>query len=898
VDKKKYYTYTHSSGLEVIIIQDVNVRVAGAVMSVNSGVKNEGKDIYGLAHYCEHMLFLGSKKFDKPTYFVDFITQHNGKFNGYTDFDTTGFFFKINTDKFRHGLEIFSRFFIDPLFSLEYVEKEVNSVNSEYERNIQLDSKRKEMVLRDISDENSLFHRFSTGNTETLWNYTKNNKIDLRERVMEYYKINYRPDNMKLVVYGDQTIDSYKNMVEDMFIEMTKRSEPYDPATLGKWTKPTPWDKNNIGKLVLFKTINNHHELDITFLIDDVFEALPENLGLYFKVLFNYRGKGSLEDVLRRKGYVAGIKSNIRRTYEGFSFFKMKGYITKHGIRNLDKVLSVIFNYVKFVREKALNKQLYDYIKRIFDVSFFFNNRKKKLMKYLKSMSMIVWRYPKKYYFTQHKILAKFNKEKIEKFGKQLSLDNAVIIIGNREFTPNLIKKFPKFVDGIKEDNLNQDNILNKKDPFYFTIYGQYQLNKDFVKNIEDESKSDLKENKLKLVSNKKKLPKRISLIKSCPSDEKAKCIKEYRSDAKDLTPKLVKQTKHFELWHKRDRSYFVTKTNLFIKFIFDIDVNNPKYATKMRLLIYALNHYMRNFFFDESLRQTSFHLNASANGFSAKIFSFTETLNDSSISFFKKMKKLKLGKSEFELIKDEMRNHIKAQMNLVPALRAYVNFFTLILKDYVHNKKILIELEKLSLKDFQGFFDHLFNTMYVNSFFHGTIDEKSSIELFGKIFDILSGGKPVKLIKKHSLKHYNNLHADLSGYFIFRERLKKSYNINHAIMNFYQLGQENVKNIFMANMIKALCGYIYFTQLRIKEQLGYTARAKIFSEGNVIYYMILVQGSKKTPDYMDLRIENVIEMMRKRIEDSPDRKFEKIKNILANRIGKKDKNIKARTFR
>ena len=73
---------------------------------------------------------------------------------------------------------------------------------------------------------------------------------------------------------------------------------------------------------------------------------------------------------------------------------------------------------------------------------------------------------------------------------------------------------------------------------------------------------------------------------------------------------------------------------------------------------------------------------------------------------------------------------------------------------------------------------------------------------------------------------------------------------------------------------------------------------AKIFSEGNVIYYMILVQGSKKTPEIMDLRIENVVEMMRKRIEDAPQKKFEKFKNIISSKIGKRDRSLKVRSFR
>lgn len=342
-------------------------------MTVNAGVNREGRDIYGLAHFCEHMLFLGSKKYDKPTYFVDYITLYGGKFNGYTDFENTAFFFKINSDKFLHAIDIFSRFFIDPLFSAEYVEKEVNSVNSEFERNIQLDSKRKEMVLRQIADPESLFHRFSTGNVHTLLEYAHNNKIDLQKRVLEFYNTHYRPDNMKLVVYGDKPLGFYKDLIDKSFSEIKARDDPY---TFDTYTK-LPWQLNQIGKLVLFQTINNHQELDISFLIEDVFKNIPQNPSLYFKVLLNYRGKGSLDDTLRKKGYVAGIKAFVRKTHTGFSLFKLRGYITERGIQNLDKVLEIIFRYLKYVKEKAVDEKLYNYLKRIFDIQFFFNNKKK-----------------------------------------------------------------------------------------------------------------------------------------------------------------------------------------------------------------------------------------------------------------------------------------------------------------------------------------------------------------------------------------------------------------------------------------------------------------------------------------------------------------------------------------
>lgn len=248
----------------------------------------------------------------------------------------------------------------------------------------------------------------------------------------------------------------------------------------------------------------------------------------------------------------------------------------------------------------------------------------------------------------------------------------------------------------------------------------------------------------------------------------------------------------------------------------------------------------------------------------------------------------------EFELIKDEMKNQIKSQMNLVPALRAYVNFFTIILRDFVNFDSIVQTLDKLKLNEFKKFYGSLFDKVYMKIFIHGTLDLEDSTKLSEDVSNLFLNSKALS----PKGKNYMNQHADLSGYFIFREHLNKSYNINHAILNFYQIGQENIANIICANMVKALSGYIYFTELRIKEQLGYTAKGKIFSEGNVIYYMIMVQGSTKTPDFMDLRIENLLTLMRKRIETADEKKFEKFKNAIARKIGRKDKSLKKRTFR
>ena len=200
------------------------------------------------------------------------------------------------------------------------------------------------------------------------------------------------------------------------------------------------------------------------------------------------------------------------------------------------------------------------------------------------------------------------------------------------------------------------------------------------------------------------------------------------------------------------------------------------------------------------------------------------------SSNFFQKLSKMQFKKHEFNLIKDEMKKDIISKMNLVPQLRALVNFFSLILKDYHFSSEILSELNTITYKDYNEFLKTLNKNFFVKSFVHGDITRGETINLFKET--ILKNYNSLKHLEMNNYKNYTNFHADLSGYYIFREQLSQIYNINHAILNFYQIGNNNMRNLVLAHMLKSLCGNIYFTQLRIKEQLGYTTKGKIFSEG------------------------------------------------------------------
>ena len=86
-----------------------------ASISVNVGSMDNPKDISGLAHFLEHMLFRGSKKYPETDLFVDMIKKNNGNFNAYTSGDETNYYFGSSKNSFNDILNVWSRFFIDPL---------------------------------------------------------------------------------------------------------------------------------------------------------------------------------------------------------------------------------------------------------------------------------------------------------------------------------------------------------------------------------------------------------------------------------------------------------------------------------------------------------------------------------------------------------------------------------------------------------------------------------------------------------------------------------------------------------------------------------------------------------------------------------------------------------------
>lgn len=63
-------------------------------------------DLPGLAHFCEHMLFLGTQKYPVENYYQKFLSEHGGSFNAATDSQDTKYFFDIAPEHLAEVLDM------------------------------------------------------------------------------------------------------------------------------------------------------------------------------------------------------------------------------------------------------------------------------------------------------------------------------------------------------------------------------------------------------------------------------------------------------------------------------------------------------------------------------------------------------------------------------------------------------------------------------------------------------------------------------------------------------------------------------------------------------------------------------------------------------------------------
>lgn len=112
--------------------------------------------------------------------------------------EETNYYFDVAPAALAGALARHSQFFTSPLFSPSCTERELNAVDSEFRRNLQLDVRRLFQLGKATSDPSHAYRKFGTGSKESLG--TK----DVRDRLLRWYAEHYSANLMNLVVISNR----------------------------------------------------------------------------------------------------------------------------------------------------------------------------------------------------------------------------------------------------------------------------------------------------------------------------------------------------------------------------------------------------------------------------------------------------------------------------------------------------------------------------------------------------------------------------------------------------------------------------------------------------------------------------------------------------------------------
>ena len=130
-DDRKYRYLELDNHMRVLLVSDVHTDKAAASLNVNVGSFDNPPNRHGLAHFLEHMLFIQTEAYPEPSGFQDFVSANGGSTNAYTALDHTNYFFDVKASAFPEALDRWGHFFISPIISPEYSQREKNAVDSE-----------------------------------------------------------------------------------------------------------------------------------------------------------------------------------------------------------------------------------------------------------------------------------------------------------------------------------------------------------------------------------------------------------------------------------------------------------------------------------------------------------------------------------------------------------------------------------------------------------------------------------------------------------------------------------------------------------------------------------------------------------------------------------------------
>ncbi|KAG8828958.1 Insulinase (Peptidase M16), partial [Serendipita sp. 399] len=384
LDERQYRLIKLENGLQALLVHDATTDKAAAAMDVGVGHLSDPDDVPGLAHFCEHLLFLGTKQFPKESDYSQFIKSNGGSTNAYTSTSNTCYFFSVGAGHLAGALDRFSGFFHSPLFDPNCTMRELNAVNSEHKKNAQSDLHRIWQLFKGQALPGHPWSKFGTGDMNTLTqaarqlkgaNATDESHADggpvgqeTRRRLIEWWESHYCASIMGLSIIGRESLDDLTSMALQRFSAIPNRG-------LSLPVESIPWGPEQQGNILFAKTVMDVDTLEISFPIgrqDALYRSKPAT---YLSHFIGHEGAGSLLSYLKNKGWVTQLWSGPQSSARGFAFMKVNVKLTKSGLKEYKSVLEAMYSYLSLLRATPIPEWNFEEFKSLQEIRFRFSQK-------------------------------------------------------------------------------------------------------------------------------------------------------------------------------------------------------------------------------------------------------------------------------------------------------------------------------------------------------------------------------------------------------------------------------------------------------------------------------------------------------------------------------------------
>lgn len=329
-----------------LIYKKTTSNLTSISISIDAGACKE-KDLLGVAHATEHMVYKGTKNRTEQEVNKD-LSKVFGFQNAMTNFPYVIYYGTMLNEDFERGTEIFSDIILNPTFPSEGFQEEMKVINEEL--------KEWDEELEQFCEDKLFLNSFKNrrikypiiGTTKDL------EKINL-EHIKEFYRENYLPNKTSIAVVSSLEFKEVKNIIERYF-------ESWENSCYEEKEEEIIYDKDNFGVYKDKRDGINSCKVQIIFPIDELNHEEIKAL----RIFNEYFGEGVnslLFDTLRTKnGLVYDILTKI--SYE--KHIKLYKIIYSTSKENLDKSLELINKCIEEIDkfEKVITEEeVRDFIK-------------------------------------------------------------------------------------------------------------------------------------------------------------------------------------------------------------------------------------------------------------------------------------------------------------------------------------------------------------------------------------------------------------------------------------------------------------------------------------------------------------------------------------------------------